>query len=259
MRTLAVCLLLALPTSVAASERPHTTTHITKRTTHKKHACQLGCRIHRERVAVRWLRSKVIKRSLTAYLPHPRPAHLSWKHRQVRHELAWWKRTDQLTKKLARVPLSQSHPALVAVAVHRPLRVEPDLVDVADLGALERRRLLGRPADGRRLPAHLRRRHDRAATTAASPTRGRPRSRSSWPTAPGRRAATSPGRTRRGCAGCAESARRACKRLHGPSHILAAWPGTLQTSPSRQESARRPSAACSTASPASPTPRARPC
>jgi hypothetical protein len=110
MRTLAVCLLLALPASVAASERPHTPSHTTKRTKRTKPVCQLGCRIHRERVAVRWLRHKVVRRSLTAFLPHPRPAHLSWKHVQVRHELAWWKRTDQLTRKMARVPLARRIP-----------------------------------------------------------------------------------------------------------------------------------------------------
>jgi len=106
MRTLAVCLLLALPASVAASERPHTPHLTKKRTVRSKPACQIGCRIHRERVAVRQLRRKVVHRSLTAYLPHPRSAHLSWRRSQVRHELAFWRSKDRRTRSIARVPLS---------------------------------------------------------------------------------------------------------------------------------------------------------
>jgi hypothetical protein len=110
MRTLAVCLLLAWPASVAASERPHTPTHTMKRATRSKPVCQIGCRIHKQRVAVKFLRRKIVRRSLVAYLPHPRKAHLSWKRTQVRRELSWWVRTDRLTRKLARVPLSRRIP-----------------------------------------------------------------------------------------------------------------------------------------------------
>jgi hypothetical protein len=116
MRTLAVCLLLALPVSVAAAQRSHTHTqphprpHLKKPVTRAQIACPLGCRIHRERVAVRYLRSKVLRRSLQAYLPNPRPAHLTWRHAQVRHELAWWKRIDRLTRMRARIPLSRRIP-----------------------------------------------------------------------------------------------------------------------------------------------------
>ena len=60
------------------------------------------------------------------------------------------------------------------------------------------------------------------------------------------------------CGARALTAAHPCKRLHGP-HIVAAWLATSQTSPSRLGSARRPSAACSTASRASRTPRAPPC
>jgi hypothetical protein len=105
MRTLAVCLLLALPASVAASERPHTTT-IKKHTPRSKPTCQTGCRIHRERVAVRRLRRKVVRRAQTAFLPHPRRAHLSWRRAQVHRELAYWRRKDRRTRTLASVPLS---------------------------------------------------------------------------------------------------------------------------------------------------------
>jgi hypothetical protein len=111
MRTLAVCLLLAWPASVAASERPHTSTDPTPgREIRSTVSCPLGCKIHRERLAVRYLRRKVLRRSLQAYLPHPRDARLSWRHAQVRHELAWWKRTDRTTRRLARIPLSRRIP-----------------------------------------------------------------------------------------------------------------------------------------------------
>jgi hypothetical protein len=112
MRTLAVCLLLALPASVAASERPHTLTPTQqkKRVTRSKPACQVGCRIHRQRLEVKRLRRKIVKRSLVAYLPHPRPAHLTWKRAQIRRELSFWARTDRLTRKLARVPLARRIP-----------------------------------------------------------------------------------------------------------------------------------------------------
>ena len=105
MRTLAVCLLLALPASVAASERPHTTT-IKKHTPRPQATCQTGCRIHRERVAVRRLRRKVVRRAQAAYLPHPRRAHLSWRRSQAHRELAYWRRKDRRTRTLASVPLS---------------------------------------------------------------------------------------------------------------------------------------------------------
>jgi hypothetical protein len=110
MRTLAVCLLLALPASTAASERPHNSTPITKITRSNKPHCQIGCRIHKKRVAVRYLRQRIIKRSLAAFLPHPRPARLSWKHSQVRRELRYWTRADKKTRKLASVPLSRRIP-----------------------------------------------------------------------------------------------------------------------------------------------------
>jgi hypothetical protein len=105
MRTLAVCLLLALPASVAASERPHTTT-VKKHTPRPQPTCQTGCRIHRERVAVRRLRRKVVRRAQAAYLPHPRRAHLSWRRSQVHRELAYWRRKDRRTRTLASVPRS---------------------------------------------------------------------------------------------------------------------------------------------------------
>jgi hypothetical protein len=110
MRTLAVCLLLAWPASVAASERPHTPPHTTTSATRSQPVCEIGCRIHEQRVAVKTLRRKIVRRSLAAYLPHPRKAHLSWKRTQVRRELTWWVRTDRLTRKLARVPLSRRIP-----------------------------------------------------------------------------------------------------------------------------------------------------
>jgi hypothetical protein len=114
MRTLAVCLLLALPASVAASDRPHRTPHTPKDSTNQaprsKAVCQIGCRIHRQRVAVRHLRRKIVRRSLVAFLPHPRPAHLSWKRSQVRRELRYWTRTDRRTRALASVPLARRIP-----------------------------------------------------------------------------------------------------------------------------------------------------
>ena len=110
MRTLAVCLLLALPASVAASERPHTPRHAGPRVTRSKPVCQIGCRIHRERVAARHLRRKIVRRALAAYLPDPRPLHLSWKRSQVHRELRYWARTDRRTRRLASVPLARRIP-----------------------------------------------------------------------------------------------------------------------------------------------------
>jgi Transglycosylase-like domain len=100
MRTLAVWLALALPTTVAASTRPQS--HQDPSTT----SCHLGCHVKRQRVAVRSLRRRIVKRALASYLPRPRAAHLSWRPRQVRRELAWWARADRRTRRLARVPVS---------------------------------------------------------------------------------------------------------------------------------------------------------
>jgi Transglycosylase-like domain len=110
MRTLAVVLALALPTTIAASVRPHSHDHKTKPDSSSSSACLLGCHIHQERVAVRRVRHRVVKRSLAAYLPRPRSAHLSWRMSQVHRELAWWLRTDRHTRRLARIPLSRRIP-----------------------------------------------------------------------------------------------------------------------------------------------------
>jgi Transglycosylase-like domain len=115
MRTLAVCLALTLPAFTAASAGSHTDTQRSKRATpaaaHPAVAtCQLGCHIHRERAAVRWLRHRIVKRSRAALLPTPRSAHLSWRASQVRKELAWWSKTDRRTRRLASVPLSARIP-----------------------------------------------------------------------------------------------------------------------------------------------------
>ncbi|MEO9175206.1 MAG: hypothetical protein ABI317_06790, partial [Gaiellales bacterium] len=59
--------------------------------------CRTGCHIHRERVLVRGLRRRVLRRSLEAYLPRPRSARLSWHAMQVRRELAFWARKDART------------------------------------------------------------------------------------------------------------------------------------------------------------------
>jgi hypothetical protein len=106
MRTLAVWFALALPTSVAASTQPHLVHHSPKPAPARHTLCKLGCHIHKDRVAVRHLRRRVVKRSLQALLPHPRAARLSWKREQVHRELSWWARADRRSRRLAAVPLS---------------------------------------------------------------------------------------------------------------------------------------------------------
>lgn len=120
MRTLAVCLALTLPAITAASAGSRSTSshHLkgavptvlkrAKATRAKgaRPACQVGCHVHRQRVAVRWLHTRVLKRSLQAALPRPRGTRLSWRAGQVRHELAFWKRRDRRTRTLAAIPLS---------------------------------------------------------------------------------------------------------------------------------------------------------
>jgi Transglycosylase-like domain len=111
MRTLVVCLALTLPTFTAASAGSHSTKTPRPRAAAPTAAgCQTGCHIHRERVAVRALRRRVLRRSLQAYLPRPRSARLSWRAAQVRHELEFWARKDRRTRSLARIPLSRRIP-----------------------------------------------------------------------------------------------------------------------------------------------------
>jgi hypothetical protein len=113
MRTLAVWLVLAVPASLGASSQPHSVDQSPRSAaTRAKPAvarvamCKTGCHIHKERVLVRHLRHRIVRRSLAAFLPRPRPAHLSWRLRQVHRELTFWARVDRRTKRLARVPLS---------------------------------------------------------------------------------------------------------------------------------------------------------
>ena len=123
MRTLVVCLALTLPTFTAASAGSHTAKIEKPRANARIVAtplestpepvpapCETGCHIHKQRVAVRWLHTRVLKRSLQAYLPKPRSARLSWRAAQVRHELAFWKKKDARSKSLARVPLARRIP-----------------------------------------------------------------------------------------------------------------------------------------------------
>jgi Transglycosylase-like domain len=111
MRTLVVCLALTLPMMTAASAGSHSLkTHRPKPTAVQVETCRTGCHIHRERLAVRSLRKRVLRRSLQAYLPRPRSARLSWRAGQVRRELAFWSRKDRRTRSLARIPLARRIP-----------------------------------------------------------------------------------------------------------------------------------------------------
>jgi hypothetical protein len=106
MRTLAVCLALTLPTITAASAGSHSSHQRPKVAAPVRETCRAGCHIHKERVAVRRLRHRIVKRALAAYLPHPRKARLTWKQAQVHRELTFWTRKDRKTRRLASVPLS---------------------------------------------------------------------------------------------------------------------------------------------------------
>jgi hypothetical protein len=126
MRTLCVCLALALPTLSAAAAASHTANHTpkpspaapekraqpkpAKRRAHAAPDCAVGCHVHHQRQAVRWLRKQVVRRSQQAWLPRPRRPRLSWHPAQVRRELAFWRRKNAKTKRLARVPLARRIP-----------------------------------------------------------------------------------------------------------------------------------------------------
>ena len=109
MRTLVVCLALTLPAMTAASAGSHSIRvqhHRPKHPVPTAGTCRTGCHVHHERVTVRELRRRILRRALTAYLPRPRRAHLSWRPSQVRRELEFWKHKDRKTRTLASIPLS---------------------------------------------------------------------------------------------------------------------------------------------------------
>ena len=163
---------------------------------HARGGCAAYCQARTLRRQLQSVHGRTVALARRAALPVPPPPRLGWRRERLRVQLSHQARVLGRYRVQARRPLRLRLERFEAwVCIHRHEAAWNDRGDPY-WGGLQMDRGFMRAYGAR---------HDQRATTAASPTPGRPPSRSSSPSAPTRRADSRPGRRPRAAAASAET------------------------------------------------------